>query len=93
MQRKIQNWKDDGSMTDDQIEAAEILKDTIEKAMNRTPKQGDWLFYFDDRQRKLIKNCQDYASRDPAGLPGHNLMMIISRMADLLNDVKLAPMD
>jgi hypothetical protein len=35
--------------------------------------------WFDDRQHKLIENCRFYAANDPAGLPGHSLMMIIAK--------------
>lgn len=51
---------------------------------------NSWLTYFDERQRRLIQNCRDYAEKDPAGVPGHNLMIIIGRMADLLDDKELA---
>lgn len=37
---------------------------------------------FDKRELRLIKNCCDYAKGDPAGLPGHNLMIIISKLVD-----------
>jgi len=39
---------------------------------------------FDDRQLRLIDNCQVYAKGNPAGLPGHNLMIIISELTDLI---------
>jgi hypothetical protein len=35
--------------------------------------------YFDERQRRLIDNCRAYADSDPAGLPGHQLMLIIAQ--------------
>ncbi len=38
----------------------------------------EWLGYvFTERQKRLIRNAQLYALNDPAGLPGHNLMLII----------------
>ncbi len=49
---------------------------------------GHWLDVLDGRQKNLIKNCRHYAtgkSGSPAGLPGHNLMLIISIMADTLD--------
>ena len=40
---------------------------------------------FNERELRLIANCRAYAKNDPAGLPGHNLMIIIKKMARLLN--------
>lgn len=45
----------------------------------------DWLDNFDERQRRLIQNCIGYTIHDPAGLPGHNLMVIIAKMVALLS--------
>lgn len=45
-----------------------------------------WMSVFDEREKRLIYNCVDYARRDPAGLPGHNLMLIVEKMAKLLDD-------
>lgn len=46
----------------------------------------DWAeAYFDERERRLIANCVTYGRNDPAGLPGHNLMMIVSKMVNLLD--------
>lgn len=45
-----------------------------------------WLYDFDERQRNLIVCCITYAEATPAaGLPGHNLMLIISKMTELLS--------
>lgn len=45
----------------------------------------DWQTnHFDERQRALIHNCQTYAQDNPAGVPGHNLMLIIAKMSTLL---------
>ena len=41
---------------------------------------------FDDRQMGLINNCRDYAHRDPSGLPGHNIMIIVSKLYDMLEE-------
>lgn len=35
---------------------------------------------FSERERRLINNCHEYAFNDPAGLPGHNLMLIIYKL-------------
>lgn len=36
--------------------------------------------FFSKRELRLIRNCCDYAYDDPAGLPGHNLMMLVSKI-------------
>ena len=36
--------------------------------------------YFSDRERLLISNCIVYTDNQPAGLPGHNLMVIIEKL-------------
>lgn len=48
-----------------------------------------WQATLDDRQNALIRDCQRYASGDAAGLPGHNLMIIISKMAQLLDQAQI----
>lgn len=46
----------------------------------------DWAeVYFEERERRLIANCLTYGRHDPAGLPGHNLMMIVTKMAGILD--------
>jgi hypothetical protein len=42
---------------------------------------------FNERDTRLIFNCIDYADGDPAGLPGHNLMLIVAAMAGMLDDL------
>jgi hypothetical protein len=34
----------------------------------------------DEREQRLVANCCTYADGDPAGLPGHNLMIIIAKL-------------
>lgn len=36
---------------------------------------------FTPRELALIANCIEYASNKPAGLPGHNLMLVIKKFA------------
>lgn len=36
--------------------------------------------YFTKRELRLISNCCEYAEGDPAGLPGHNLMMLVAKL-------------
>lgn len=45
----------------------------------------DWTDHFDERQFNLIQNCRLYAANEPAGLPGHALMVIVATMADILD--------
>lgn len=45
----------------------------------------NWQDNFDERERRLISNCVDYATSDPAGLPAHNIMIIVAKMVKLLN--------
>jgi len=58
-----------------------LIAERIEKE-----KMG-WWWHLDERQRQLVDNCITYASHEPAGLPGHNLMLIVAKMAELLNRV------
>lgn len=49
--------------------------------------KGNWFRRsgrFTDRELSLIDNSIQYANGDPAGLPGHNLMMIIAKYQKLL---------
>ena len=36
---------------------------------------------YTDREVRLVQACVNYAGQDPPGLPGHNLMVIIAKMA------------
>lgn len=45
----------------------------------------DWRSEFTEREQALIANCETYAKDNPAGLPGHNLMVIIAKMAAKLD--------
>lgn len=47
----------------------------------------EWRLAFDNRQQALIGNCTNYAENNPAGLPGHNLMLIIAAMAAELDAI------
>lgn len=51
---------------------------------------------FDERERQLIGNCRDYYFGEPAGLPGHALMVLIAKMSEVysvLNDMDFAAME
>lgn len=45
------------------------------------------LEHFSERELRLIENCRNYADNDPAGLPGHNLMIIVAKLADMVGIV------
>lgn len=36
--------------------------------------------YLIEREYRLIKNCVLYAANDPAGVPGHNLQIIVAKL-------------
>lgn len=51
---------------------------------------------FTERERKLIGNCIRYAENDPAGMPGHNLAVLIAKLAKvypILGDMDFAMFD
>ena len=39
---------------------------------------------FTPREIRLILNCQAYEMNDPAGLPGHNLLLLVSKLEELV---------
>lgn len=43
---------------------------------------------FSQRELALIKNCVRYTDGNPAGLPGHNLMIIIAKLAAQIEEMK-----
>ena len=44
-----------------------------------------WRDRFTERELRLIANARTYAENDPAGLPGHNLLLIIARLSEALD--------
>lgn len=42
---------------------------------------------FTDRELRLIENCKDYAGSDPAGLPAHNLLLIVDKLDNLVGQL------
>lgn len=42
---------------------------------------------FSERDRRLIYNCEVYAANDPAGLPGHNLMLIVAQLDEFIGEL------
>lgn len=48
-------------------------------------KPGHWADAFDKRQGDLIRSCRQYTADGAPGLPGHQLMLIVAKMAELLD--------
>lgn len=48
--------------------------------------------YFTQRELRLLRNCQEYAFDDPAGLPGHNLMMLVGKLANYFGGLLNRPL-
>ena len=44
-----------------------------------------WIGQFDERQASLIHHCRQYVTDGASGLPGHQLMLIVAKMAALLD--------
>jgi hypothetical protein len=40
---------------------------------------------FTERDLTLVENCQAYAAGNPGGLPGHALMLVVAKIARLVN--------
>ena len=51
---------------------------------------GNWDDMFDERQRGLIASCRQYVNHGAPGLPGHQLMLIVAKMAALLDKAQKA---
>lgn len=55
------------------------MKQTIEVSSE------PWIGQFDERQQGLIHSCRQYVTDGAPGLPGHQLMLIVAKMAALLD--------
>ncbi len=49
-----------------------------------------WLESFDDRQIGLVNSCRQYVADGAPGLPGHQLMLIVAKMAAILDVNRIA---
>lgn len=63
-------------------EENETLVNTVEQ--NPIPKK--YHHHFSNRELGLIYNSRLYANNEPSGMPGHNLAIIINKLAVLLED-------
>jgi hypothetical protein len=50
--------------------------------------ESEWIDQLDERQKKQIAFCELYASDFHHGADGHNSMMLIAKMASLLNETE-----
>ena len=55
------------------------MKQTIEVSSE------PWIGQFAERQQGLIHSCRQYVTDGAPGLPGHQLMLIVGKMAALLD--------
>lgn len=67
-------------MTD--VYAGNVKITTVEDEQSDFKDEIDF-YIFNERQRRLIQNACHYAQDDPAGLPAHNLLLIIDKYARL----------
>ena len=58
--------------------AAELEQMDQEQWSERVPYIAD---FFTARELRLVRNCVEYRDGDPAGLPGHNLMLLVAKLA------------
>lgn len=45
-----------------------------------------WDSALSEREFGLLKNCEQYAANDPSGVPGHALMLLIAKLAQMLDE-------
>lgn len=50
-----------------------------------TSENKDPMGVFSDREIGLIQNCRNYALGNPFGLPGHNILIVVSKLVDILD--------
>ena len=48
-----------------------------------------WRDRFTERELRLVANARTYSEHDPAGIPGHDLLLIIARLSDTLDTLPL----
>ena len=66
---------------------SEEIMDKVKKDPGNDEKMAaEFQGMFDEREMRLINNCQQYVGNDPAGLPGHNLMRIVSKLVFMLEE-------
>ena len=48
-----------------------------------------WRDKFTQRKLGLFRNARTYAENDPAGLPNHDLLMLVARLSEALDTLPL----
>jgi len=49
-----------------------------------------WDSDYSRRERGIIQNCEMYAANNPSGIPGHQLMLLVAKMAADLDQIEEA---
>ena len=49
------------------------------------PGQGAWREVLDEREQRLLGNCEEYADGEPGGFPGHTLILLVDKLAGILD--------
>jgi hypothetical protein len=80
--KKIPEW--DG-VTPNVQQGWEQAAVAIESAVMEIVHPLQWRQKFDARQQKLIAHAETY-SKDPFGVDGHNALMVIAKLAGILDD-------
>lgn len=69
-----------------EVISAKQLQEKLAAAQDTISGSRNWLDdFFNKRERCLIANCIHYAHNDPGGLPGHMLMLLVSKMAAIID--------
>lgn len=84
---RLSNWLSGNRDPDiayfaDMVRALDVSADWILFGEKR---QMNWMDQLDDRQQALIRDCIRYSEGDAAGLPGHNLLLLVAKLSDLLD--------
>lgn len=64
-----------------------MMKNSERRQEERQARENYYRMVYDNFSRRellLILNCINYADREPGGLPGHNLMIIIAKLCFFL---------
>lgn len=70
----------------DEAISAQQLQAKLAAVKMLNDSRNSWLDeFFTDREQRLIANCIHYTHNDPGGLPGHNLMILVSKMAAIVD--------
>lgn len=56
------------------------------EAVEEARARMDWRQHFDERQLKEIEFCRQYAEKYAHGTDGHNIRLIVAKLADLLDE-------